>query len=166
MYLIFVASLNENMRLAKVLQEQVSSLNEESEIINLVDLQLPLYDSVKEETNGVPESIIPLMEKMKNAKGYIIVSPEYNFSIPPVLSNAVAWISRNGDDFREVFTNKYIQLATHSGGGGSDVMNAIRSQLTKLGSVVVPREIITTYQKALDKNSSERIIKQFIKFSN
>ncbi len=92
------------------------------------------------------KKIESLIEDMKNASAYVFISPEYNFSLPPVLVNTVAWISRVGDDFRDVFTLKPIQLATHSGSGGSDVSNAMRNQFTKLGSLVMPREIITTYQ--------------------
>jgi len=165
MYLIFVASLNENMKLANILKKQLHSLGKESEIINLVDLDLPIYDSFKEEHDGIPKKVNNLIEQMKNADGYIFVSPEYNYSLPPVLVNTVAWISRVGDDFRELFTLKTIQLATHSGGGGSDVINAMRVQFTKLGSIVMPREIITTYQTPLRSDSSERILKQFVDFA-
>ena len=165
MYLILVASLNENMKLANILQEQLKNLGKKSQIINLVELNIPMYDSIKEEQDGVPKQIEELIIQMQNSESYIFVSPEYNFSIPPVLVNAVAWISRVGDDFRKVFTLKIIQLATHSGGGGQDVMNAIRSQFTRLGSVVMPREIINTYSKPMDKKSSEKILKQFVEFT-
>ena len=165
MTLIFVASLNENMKLANILKEQLNSLGKQSEIVNLVELNLPMYDSYKEEHDGIPTKVNELIEKMKKADGYIFVSPEYNYSLPPVLVNTVAWVSRVGDDFRELFTLKTIQLATHSGGGGSDVMNAMRAQFTKLGSIVMPREIITTYQTPLRTDSSERILKQFVDFT-
>ena len=166
MITIFVASLNENMKLAQTLQTQLKALDQKSQIINLVKLQLPMYDSYKEEHDGIPPKINELIQTMENSSGYIFVSPEYNFSIPPVLSNTVAWISRVGDDFRKVFTLKTIQLATHSGGGGNDVTNAMRTQFTKLGSLVMPREIITTYSNPLDENSSERILQQFILLLN
>ena len=164
MTLIFVASLNENMKLAGVLKRQLESLGKKSKIINLVDLELPMYDSYKEEHDGIPAKINDLIDEMKKADAYVFVSPEYNFSLPPVLVNAIAWVSRVGEDFREVFTLKTIQLATHSGGGGSDVSNAMRTQFTKLGSIVMPREIITTYKSPLKEDSSERILKQFVEF--
>lgn len=162
MILIFVSSLNENMKLANNLKGQLNELGKESKIINLVDLNLPMYDSLKEERNGIPNEINSLIKKMEGASGYLFVTPEYNFSLPPILINTVAWISRVGDDFRKVFTLKIIQLSTHSGGGGNDVSNAMRSQFTKLGSIVMPREIITTYQTPLNKDSSKKILSQFI----
>lgn len=165
MYLIFVSSLNENMKLAGVLQKQLEELGKESQIINLVDLNLPLYDSFKEENDGIPKEINFLIEQMKAVNGYIFITPEYNFSLPPVLVNTIAWISRVGDDFRELFTLKTIQLATHSGGGGIDVSNAMRNQFVRLGSIVMPREIITTYQTPLREESSKKILKQFIQIA-
>jgi NAD(P)H-dependent FMN reductase len=165
MYLIFVSSLNENMKLANTLQGQLKELGKESELINLVDLNLPMYDSFKEEKDGIPKKALDLMERMNNADGYIFVTPEYNYSLPPVLVNFIAWVSRVGDDFRKLFTLKTIQLASHSGGGGSDVCNAKRAQFTKLGSIVMPREIITTYQNLLREKSSQRILKQFIEIA-
>jgi NAD(P)H-dependent FMN reductase len=162
MYLIFVSSLKENMKLAYSIKEQMEENHKEIEIINLVDLDLPMYDSRKEERDGIPEKIGELVELMKKSSGYIFVAPEYNYSLPPVLANFIAWVSRYGEDFREVFQMKRIQLATHSGSGGNDLMNAMRIQFTRLGAVVMSREIITNYQKPLHVESSKKILKQFI----
>lgn len=115
--------------------------NQVIELINLVDLELPMYDSRKEDRDGIPTKIGELAEVMKKANGYIFVAPEYNYSLPPVLGNFVAWVSRCGEDFREVFQMKKIQLATHSGSGGDDLMNAMRIQFTRLGAMVMPRGI-------------------------
>lgn len=164
MILIFVASLNENMNLALKIQEQLKQLGEKSEIINLVELNLPMYDSLKEQNDGIPEEISSIIEKMNSAKAYVFVSPEYNFSLPPAHVNFIAWVSRVGDDFRKLFSMKKIQLATHSGGGGNDVVNAMRTQFTKLGSIVMPREILTTYQTALKEDSSKRVLSTFTEF--
>lgn len=165
MYTILVASLNENMVLANKLQAQLKELNKESIIINLVELNLPLYDSLREEQKGIPDPISTLMNTMEKSDGYIVVSPEYNGSIPPVLSNVLAWISRANDDFRVLFNEKIILLATHSGGDGSVLMQAMRAQFIKLGSIVLSREIMTTYEKKLNEKSSSKILGQLIRFS-
>lgn len=165
MYTILVASLNENMKLAKVLQEQLQQLNQSVQIINLVELELPLYDSLKEEKDGIPAPITLLMDSMDKSVAYIIVAPEYNGSIPPVLSNSVAWISRATPDFRKLFNEKVMLLASHSGSGGTGVTQAMRNQFMKLGSIILSREIIATYEKKLDEKSSQKILKQFIDFS-
>ncbi len=162
MILIFVASLNENMKLAKLIEQKLQNENKEVEIINLVDLQIPMYDTKKEELDGIPKKIIDLEKKMVAAQGYVFVSPEYNFSLPPVLVNMIAWISRIGDDFRKLFMMKKILLASHSGSNGQDVLNAMRNQFTRLGAVVAPREILITYEKNIAEESLQRILKQYL----
>ncbi|AFL69649.1 NAD(P)H-dependent oxidoreductase [Sulfurospirillum barnesii] len=162
MFIILVASLNENMKLAQEIQHTLEAMQCKSEIINLVTLNAPLYDTQKESNQGIPDSIKALSEKMKNALGYIVVAPEYNYSIPPVLTNVVAWLSRQGEHFRELFTLKYVQLATHSGSGGNEVCNAMRTQFSKLGAIVAPREILATYDKKVEAESLKRILTQFV----
>lgn len=162
MILIFIASLNENVKLANKISSQLKEENIENEIVNLVDMNLPLFDTNKKEKDGIPQEVLTLSKKMKNADGFILVSPEYNFSVPPVLLNMIAWVSRISDDFREFFLLKKIQLATHSGIGGNDLFNSLRVQFSRLGSVVMPREIRTTYEVTIDENSLKKILKQFI----
>jgi chromate reductase len=166
MYLIFVSSLVKNVEISKLVDGKLKSHGKETKIINLVELDLPMYDSYKEEHDGIPRKILDLIPIMEEAEGYVFVSPEYNFSLPPVHVNAIAWLSRIGDDFRKLFALKYIQLATHSGGGGQDVSNAMRTQFTKLGSIVMPREIIATFQNEVREDSVGRIIDQFVKISS
>ena len=164
-YLIIVASTNENMKLAKSIEESLIKEKKSHKTIDIVSLNLPMYTS-KAEENGIPSVVLDLVEVMKSAKAYIFVSPEYNYTIPPSLSNFVAWVSRVGDDFRVLFSEKAILNATFSGGGGSDVLNAMRTQFTKLGSMVMPREILVNYSKPLNKESLDKTIKQLVKFSS
>lgn len=161
MILIFVASLNENMKLANTIKADLDKQSIDSKIINLVELNLPMYDTFKEQNDGIPQVALDLAKDMEKASAYIIVSPEYNYGVPPVLVNTIAWISRIGDDFRALFTLKTIQLATHSGSGGEDLLNSLRSQFTRLGSIVMPREIIATYVNHVKEDSLEKILVQF-----
>ena len=165
MYLLLVASLNENMKLARRIEKSLETLGVKSHIINLVDLNITLYDSSKEVNDGIPSKILELSNTMKTATGYIVVSPEYNYSIPPSLTNVIAWLSRSGESFRELFALKYVQLATHSGVGGNDVCNAMRTQFSRLGAIVAPREIVTTPQKEVEEGSLQRILSQFVGIS-
>ncbi|RXJ92044.1 NADPH-dependent FMN reductase [Malaciobacter molluscorum] len=162
MYLIFISSLNENVKLANRIKNKLEESNKEVEIINLVHLNLPMYDTIKEQNDGIPQAALELAEKMKKAKGYIFVSPEYNFNVPPVLVNFIAWISRIGENFRALFSLKTIQLATHSGSNGKDFMNSTRNQFTKLGAIVAPREIITTYSLGIEEDELKTIIDEYI----
>lgn len=166
MYLIFVASLNENMKLANTIDQELKALNKEAKIINLVDLELPMYYSNKEINDGFPPIIKELTEKMDKAEGYIFVSPQYNYSMPPVLTNFIAWISRFNENFRKFFIEKTVLLATHSGTDGSDVIDSMRMQFSKLGAFVIPREVTITYSDKLHLESLQKTLAQFIKFSH
>ncbi len=161
MVLIFVASLNENMNLANIIKNKLANKNIDSKIINLVDLNLPMYDTFKEQNGGIPKLAQDLALEMENAKAYIVVTPEYNYGVPPVLVNMIAWVSRIGENFRKLFTLKKIQLASYSGSNGQDVLNSLRNQFTRLGAIVMPREIISTYEKKCKDDSLERILSQF-----
>lgn len=58
---------------------------------------IPLYDGDLEAASGVPAVVRELQQKLATSAGLLIVTPEYNSSIPGVLKNALDWLSR-GDD--------------------------------------------------------------------
>ena len=90
----------------------------------------------------------------------LFVAPEYNGSIPPTLSNTIAWLSTQTDDFRSLFTLKPVAIATHSGGGGQKVLVAMRLQLGHLGATVLGRELLTTSKKPLNEQSARAVLEQ------
>ncbi|OUR95797.1 hypothetical protein A9Q84_14950 [Halobacteriovorax marinus] len=143
---IIVASQGQNLELANKLKIKIEEAGKQAELIDLVDLELPLY-SGKEEAKGIPEVAKTLFEKMKSSKGLVFVAPEYNGSLPPTLNNAIAWVSRADEDFRQAFNNKPVLLASHSGSGGINLFNTMRTQFSYLGSNVLGRSIRATYQQ-------------------
>ena len=162
---ILVASANNNRKLGDRLQELATSLNVETELINLVDLNLPLYSTVEEERNGIPDTAKDLAEQILALKAFIIIAPEYNGVMPPVLNNAMAWTSRSTDSWRDAFNEKIIGLATHSGGGGAKGLQAMRIMYQHLGANILARELLTTYEKPLSEDSAKKMIEQLIKLS-
>jgi len=163
---ILVASSNNNQKLALKMQQIAIENSCEVELINLVDLKLPLYNSVEEEENGIPQVAIDLATKILNLKAFIIIAPEYNGVMPAVLNNAIAWTSRATQKWRDAFEEKTVALATHSGGGGTKVLQAMRIMFQHLGANVLAREILTTYEKPLNESSAHNIVKQLVKLSN
>ena len=63
------------------------------EVYRLNDI--PLFNE-EVEAKGWPEPVQALRDAMETADGVIIGSPEYNFSIPGVLKNAIDWLFRPG----------------------------------------------------------------------
>ncbi len=162
---ILVASSNNNQKLALKLQEVALADGCEVELINLVDLRLPLYSTLEEEENGIPEVATHLATKILALKAFIIVAPEYNGVMPAVLNNAMAWTSRATKQWRDAFDEKIVALATHSGGGGTKVLQAMRIQFQHLGANVLAREILTTYEKPLNNDSAKNVVKQLKKLA-
>lgn len=160
MILILQASTGENKKLAEQLHEILKEQGKSNEIVDLVSLNLPLYSTEAEKEQGVPSGAQDLTQKMIDASGFIVVAPEYNGSIPPVLVNAISWISRAGEDWRAAFNQKFSLVATHSGGGGLKVLNAMRQQLNHLGCNVLARELLTNYQKPLNLESAQNTLTQ------
>ena len=162
---ILIASSNNNQKLGLKLQELALKEGCEVELINLVDLRLPLYSTVEEEENGIPETVLDLATKILELKAFIIVAPEYNGVMPPVLNNAMAWTSRATKDWRDAFNEKIVGLATHSGGGGAKGLQAMRIQFQHLGANVLAREILTTYEKPLNEETAIGMIKSLKRLS-
>lgn len=63
----------------------------EVEIVSYRDI--PLYDQDVND-RGLPESVVIAGEKLAVADAIIVATPEYNYSIPGVLKNAIDWFSR------------------------------------------------------------------------
>ena len=162
---ILVASAGNNRKLGSRLQELATSLNVETQIINLVDLDLPLYSTVEEERSGIPDTAKDLAEQILALNAFIIVAPEYNGVMPPVLNNAMAWTSRATENWRDAFNDKIVGLATHSGGGGAKGLQAMRIMYQHLGANILARELLTTYEKPLNEDSAKKMIEQLIKLS-
>ena len=54
----------------------------------------PIYNADIQNTTGFPEPVQKLAEAVRTADGVIFISPEYNYSIPGGLKNAIDWVSR------------------------------------------------------------------------
>ena len=71
---------------------------------------IPLYDADRESTEGVPEVVTQLKDKIAALDGLLLVTPEYNNSIPGVFKNAVDWLSRPPQDQPRVFHHRPVGL--------------------------------------------------------
>ncbi|MEJ1130870.1 NADPH-dependent FMN reductase [Variovorax sp. CCNWLW225] len=54
---------------------------------------IPMYND-DQRAQGEPAAVAALKEKVRQADGVLIATPEYNFSIPGVLKNTLDWMSR------------------------------------------------------------------------
>jgi NAD(P)H-dependent FMN reductase len=84
---------------------------------------IPLYDADLEAAEGVPEKVAALKEAIAAADGLLLVTPEYNNSIPGVFKNAIDWLSRPADDIKRVFGGKPVALIGASPGGFGTILS-------------------------------------------
>src|SRR3954451_9361294 len=87
---------------------------------------------------GLPESVKRLRAAVTAADGVLIASPEYNFSLSPVLKNAIDWASRPPN---QSWQDKPIAIFSASQGpmGGARVQYDARRILGQLWGHVLPR---------------------------
>ena len=78
---------------------------------------IPLYNADDEAAHGVPAAVSQLKEAIVAADGLLLVTPEYNNSIPGVAKNAVDWLSRPSSDIAKVFRGRPVAIAGASPGG-------------------------------------------------
>ncbi len=75
-------------------QTIVSYLPQDIEALFLDIENLPLFNQDYDDDNNIPESWLEFRGTMKRLDGFLIVTPEYNRSIPPILKNAIDISSR------------------------------------------------------------------------
>ena len=79
---------------------------------------IPLYDGDFEASEGIPNAVAELKERIANADGLLLVTPEYNNSIPGVLKNTIDWLTRPPVDIKRVFGNRAVGIIGATPGGG------------------------------------------------
>ncbi|QYU66679.1 NAD(P)H-dependent oxidoreductase [Leptolyngbya sp. 15MV] len=74
---------------------------------------IPPYDDDDRTGNGYPPAVERLRAAIKGADALLIATPEYNFSVPGVLKNAIDWASRPPE---QPFDGKPIAILGAAGG--------------------------------------------------
>jgi chromate reductase, NAD(P)H dehydrogenase (quinone) len=139
-----------NARLAAAAVYELAQAGAEVTRISLGDFPLPIYDGDLQTKSGVPKHAINLKRMMSAHHGVLIVTPEYNSSVPPLVKNAIDWVSRvqdahetRGQVFRErVFA---IAAASESRLGGSRCLAALRLILSACQAMVIPNQLALAF---------------------
>lgn len=172
----FAGSLREksyNKMALRLVLEKAKVLGAEVEFVDLKPLNIPLYDGDLEKEIQLPDGIKILREKIQQADGVIIATPEYNHSLPGVLKNTIDWLSRT-KYFPSVLGGKKVALFGASDGNFATVRaqiaffpiaNTLEIDLmpskTYVGNV---EEVFDETGKCLDQKVEERLAKFAHKF--
>lgn len=135
-----------NGKLLALAVAEARKLGADVDVVEPADLQLPLYDHDVEST-GVPPAVAALKDRMRNAQGFIIASPEYNYSIPGGLKNAIDWVSRPP---APPFKDKWVALMGASTGayGTLRAQPHLRQVFGGMGMYLLPGQVLVGQAQA------------------
>jgi chromate reductase len=100
--------------------------------------EFPIYSVDVQDAQGIPPAVQKLVDAIRNADGVIFTTPEYNFSIPGGLKNAIDWVSRVP---QQPFVGKpvAIQSATNGPLGGGRMQYDLRRCMIFLDAMTFGR---------------------------
>jgi NAD(P)H-dependent FMN reductase len=161
-----------------VLRIAASTMPEGSELRIESIAGIPLYNGDEESASGVPAVAVRLKDAIAAADGLLLVTPEYNNSLPGVTKNAIDWLTRPAADIPRVFRGKPVALAGASPGGfgtilsqnawlpvfrtlGADLWSAGRLLVSRAGSVVDANGDVTD---AATRENIAKFVQGFVEY--
>ena len=126
-----------NRKLLGVTAALATRLGATVEVAEFAEFDMPLFNADVQQASGFPPGAVRFQERLVRADGMLLASPEYNYSLPGTLKNAIDWLSR----MRPVpLRGKSAFLLATSGGpiGGIRGLWQLRIPLEGLGVFVHP----------------------------
>jgi chromate reductase, NAD(P)H dehydrogenase (quinone) len=139
-----------NAKLAAVAAHRLAQAGCDVTRISLADFPLPIYDGDLQTKSGAPKNAIDLKRLIGAHHGVLIVTPEYNASVPPLIKNTIDWVSRVQDPQEsrgQVFRSRAfaIAAASHSRLGGARSLAALRLILSACQALVIPNQLALAF---------------------
>lgn len=167
--LIIPGSLREesfNKKIALMMQDLAKEIGLTTTFLDLKNYPMPILNQDDTAKKPLPESVEKFQKELIHHDVFLIITPEYNGSLPAVLKNAIDWASIE----RSCFKNKLalIMSASVSQYGGLRALIHLRQILTILGVSVFPQEkAIPFVDKLLADSQKINSLKQdFLKILN
>jgi chromate reductase len=139
-----------NARLAAAAAYEFAQAGVDVTRISLGDFPLPIYDGDLQTKSGVPKNAVNLKRMIGAHHGVVIVTPEYNSSVPPLVKNTIDWVTRVQDAQEtrgQVFREKPFAIAAASEGrlGGTRALAALRLILTACHTTVIANQLALSF---------------------
>lgn len=126
---------------------------------------MPLFNGDVLSADGVPAGASALADAVAAADGVMFVTPEYNFSVPGGLKNALDWVSRLPD---QPFAGKPVAIQTASPGpvGGARVQYHLRQVMVFLDAMVMnkPEVFVALAGQRIDADAGRLVDEDSRKF--
>ena len=139
-----------NAKLAAAAADAFAQAGVEVTRISLGDFALPIYDGDLQAKSGVPKNAINIKRMMAAHNGVLLVTPEYNSSVPALVKNSIDWVSRVQDPNEsrgQVFRERAFAIAAASEGrlGGTRALAALRLILSACHATVIPNQLALSF---------------------
>ena len=137
----------QGIKVARWIEEKLKGRNHTVYFIDPLEINLPLLDRMYKEMTNPPEKLIDLHEKIKDAEGYMPVTPEYNHSTSAAMKNTL-------DYFLEEYYFKPSAIVSYSPGGfgGINAAQQMRLIFAELGAPSIPSSFpISRVHKIFDE---------------
>src|SRR2546423_1632329 len=139
-----------NARLAAAAAYEFAQAGAEVTRISLGDFPLPIYDGDLQTKSGVPKNAINLKRMIGAHHGVLIVTPEYNSSVPPLVKNTIDWVTRVQDAHEtrgQVFRERAFAIAAASESrlGGTRSLAALRLILSACHATGIPDQLALSF---------------------
>lgn len=133
---LIVGSVRRNrqgIKVARWMEKKLLGRNHTVFFIDPLELDLPLLDRMYKEMIDPPQKLRDLRTKIKDAEGYVAVTPEYNRSTSAAMKNTL-------DYFLEEYFFKPSAIVSYSPGiyGGVNAAQQLRLVFAELGSPSIP----------------------------
>ena len=139
-----------NARLAAAAAHELAQAGAEVTRISLGDFPLPIYDGDLQAKSGVPKHAVNLKRMIGAHHGVLIVTPEYNSSVPALVKNTIDWVTRVQDAHEtrgQVFRDRAFAIAAASESrlGGTRALAALRLILVACHATVIPSQLALSF---------------------
>jgi chromate reductase len=139
-----------NVKLAAAAAYEFAQADVQVTRISLADFPLPIYDADLQAKSGIPKHAINLKRMIGAHQGVLIVTPEYNASVPALVKNAIDWVSRVQDPHEsrgQVFRDRAFAIAAASESrlGGARALAALRLILAACQAMVIPNQLALSF---------------------
>ena len=138
------------INVARWFEKKLKDRNHEVFFVDPMELDLPMLDRMYKEMNDPPEKLRNLQSIIKNADGYLPVTPEYNHSTSSALKNTL-------DYFLEEYFFKPSAIVSYSVGGfGGNLAGAhLRQIFSELGAPAISSSfVVSRVTSVFDKNGN------------
>jgi chromate reductase, NAD(P)H dehydrogenase (quinone) len=175
-FLLFSASLRAeslNTRLARLAARTIEQCGGRVDLASMKEFDCPSYNQDVEDREGIPPGAAEFRRRLEANDAFVIVSPEYNASMPGLLKNAIDWVSRyRPQPFNE--RHALLMSASPAMAGGNRGLWSLRIPLEHLGARVFPdmfslaaaHQALSADGEILNPQLGERFANNIVAFMN